>query len=259
MSRHHLQLVANKLQAVPGGKFLKIISSTNELNINFLRKDSTIYERAEEVEQGDGFNDPDGFAYAQFLSSVNQTVEIEVLSLLMTSSSVIGDVNATVVGDAAMKYSRISSDKHSFLLCCTRSLIGGVFQEAIIWNPALSGYDLVVENVMLRAPSVAAIKSVLVGHTSSASGFTMGYSAGNIEFTNKYADGSAPAAMQAGYYSGGVSHGADFSRMNTGTYESTSYSFESDPFIIPEGKGLVFQSSFGDELFLTANIREELV
>lgn len=93
MSTLTYTFVAGETKRYGSGKFFKIRSASFELEVIFYKNNGSEIGRAE-FSQGDSVNIEHGYAYAEVTSAQAQDVEVHTLNFIMSSSSVVGDVNA---------------------------------------------------------------------------------------------------------------------------------------------------------------------
>ncbi|MFK5947702.1 MAG: hypothetical protein QM500_02890, partial [Methylococcales bacterium] len=96
MSTLNYSFLAGEKKNFPKGKFFKINTASSQVKCIFFNADGVEIGRAD-FKQGDSINDEIGFSYVEVTSVLAQSVEVHVLPFIMSSSNLVGDVNALTI------------------------------------------------------------------------------------------------------------------------------------------------------------------
>lgn len=170
MSTYTDTFTAGETKQYGRGLFLKIISATNNVDVAFRNSDGTLIDKAEGVSQGDAFQSPKGFDYAEVTSATAQTVKIQLLKLLMTSTALIGAVSASTT-----RVNKVANGNQYYFRHTGAGIAGSGFQRYFLENPSGSGVyvrPMVFEfgyssSVAVRAQVVASASIIGTDATST--------------------------------------------------------------------------------------------
>lgn len=229
MSKHALTLAANVKQTVPGGFFIKVMESSTDLDVRLYDQEGRQFVNAEDVGQGDGWNVPQGFGFAEIESATGQSVVIQVLPVVMSSSNLVGDVNALSVPK------NNSKSATEFIGGFALAAVAGQFNHVMLWNPVGSGVVLDVRGLTISAVNTAYVQR----HNSIAAPAAWANASGaGIWSGNKDLYGAAPNGL---IYT--LTNAATFATylapvMSGGFYNAVVITDDNAPFVLGEGEGL---------------------
>lgn len=119
---------AGEMKPFPKCKFFKIKSAAGPLLCVFYSNNGSEIGRADLV-QGDAINDPEGFATVEVTSATAQAVEIHTLPFLLSTNSLVGDVNALT------RFANKTEDGNQFMTGIYLTGSAGNYSHVAFLNP----------------------------------------------------------------------------------------------------------------------------
>lgn len=149
--------VAGETKVLPSGKFFMILSATYSLDVNFLKRESSIDEKAVGVESGFWVEFPEKFDSVRVTSATAQTCRLATSDgkggLNTTSTSILGVVDANIISSVDLNIIDLDRSAeiysgHSGSSAAVQTLLSGVANSngAVILSAIVSPYTTVNPN-----------------------------------------------------------------------------------------------------------------
>lgn len=229
--KHTLIFAAGETQTLPKGRYFKILSSSYDVTVYLYRADGTKYEQLDDLSQGKGAKDPNGWGYMEVISADAQTVTIEVISIEMVENTISGSVSVSSAPD--VKQYNYTSDSNDFSGLSSTSALSGQYSYSGLKNPAGSGKNLIVYGLWSRNLSSGTFE---IGYDPLSVAWVDQTVANGYKHNNSIGVGNGVATLQ--YY---INAARIPQNQTQGFYSASTFSdgsnisSESSPYIVPPG------------------------